>query len=84
MHDGGKRDEANWRDTGCEVAPACLECPLPQCRYDVRGGLRTMRNAQRDPAVAAMWAQGATIDELTEQYALSRRSVYRLVQARTR
>ena len=21
-------------DTGCQVAPLCLDCPLPACRYD--------------------------------------------------
>jgi hypothetical protein len=21
-------------DRGCDLAPRCLECPLPQCRYD--------------------------------------------------
>ena len=21
-------------DTGCEVSPSCLGCPLPQCRHD--------------------------------------------------
>lgn len=22
-------------DTGCEIAPRCLECPLPVCRYEL-------------------------------------------------
>ena len=22
------------RDTGCDVHPFCLECPLPECKYD--------------------------------------------------
>lgn len=24
----------HYRDTGCSLAPRCLECPLPRCRYD--------------------------------------------------
>lgn len=24
----------NFRDAGCEIAPSCLACPLPRCRYD--------------------------------------------------
>ena len=22
---------ANWKDGGCDLHPACLECPLPKC-----------------------------------------------------
>lgn len=25
-------------DTGCEVAPWCLECPLPRCKYEDSAG----------------------------------------------
>ncbi len=24
----------HYEDTGCEVSPSCLNCPLPQCKYD--------------------------------------------------
>ena len=24
----------HYEDTGCEVSDACLNCPLPQCKYD--------------------------------------------------
>ena len=30
-------------DTGCEIAPACLSCPLPRCRYDMGQGLAEAR-----------------------------------------
>ena len=26
---------ALFQDTGCDVAPECLKCPEPTCRYDV-------------------------------------------------
>ena len=25
----------NFTDNGCNLAPHCLSCPLPQCQYDV-------------------------------------------------
>lgn len=28
---------SHWKDNGCEVAPACLTCPLPKCRHDMSG-----------------------------------------------
>jgi hypothetical protein len=30
-----QREDSVPTDTGCEVAPLCLECPLPKCRYDM-------------------------------------------------
>ena len=27
-------EHVNYRDTGCDVSPSCLQCPLPVCRYD--------------------------------------------------
>ncbi len=24
----------HYEDTGCEVSLSCLNCPLPQCKYD--------------------------------------------------
>ena len=25
---------ANYKDTGCDLAPSCLSCPFVRCRYD--------------------------------------------------
>lgn len=30
-------DGVNFSDDGCSLAPSCLECPFPVCRYDVHG-----------------------------------------------
>jgi hypothetical protein len=27
-------ENIEWHDTGCEIAPSCLACPLPECKYD--------------------------------------------------
>jgi|TARA_R100000789_G_scaffold85584_1_gene81576 hypothetical protein len=27
--------DAKFEDTGCDLFDACLECPLPECRYDI-------------------------------------------------
>jgi hypothetical protein len=29
------------KDTGCEIAPRCLECPLEKCLLDYPQGLRS-------------------------------------------
>ena len=40
--------EGHFRDTGCELAPSCLSCWLPRCRYDLAPGeLRSLTNRHR-------------------------------------
>lgn len=33
-----KEDRTDHPDKGCSLAPRCLECPLPRCRYDPVNG----------------------------------------------
>lgn len=28
-------EQMHYRDDGCSIAPRCLDCPLPACRYDL-------------------------------------------------
>ena len=66
----------HYRDDGCEIAPKCLECPLPACRYDLppkRAGA-LMREAQ----LRALLAEGLTADEAAVRMGVSRRTVFRL------
>lgn len=74
-------EHRTYTDEGCSVAPRCLACPLPQCRYDVAGGARTIRNAARDPQILAAHAAGASIDSLVAQFAVKRRTVFRVLRA---
>ena len=40
---------------GCEgVSDCCFSCPLSKCRFDVRGGVRQIRNSERNPKIRAM------------------------------
>ena len=34
---GSNHAQTVFEDTGCEVADACLACPLPSCKYDMTG-----------------------------------------------
>lgn len=70
-------DEVNFRDTGCDVAPACLRCPLARCRYDVPGGVRTFRIQQRTREVERLRADGLSVREIAERLGVSRRTVFR-------
>jgi len=66
-------------DDGCEVAPHCLECPLERCRYDVHGGARRLRAETRDAEIRQQHKEGANIKALTQKFALSRYSIYRIL-----
>jgi len=74
-------EHMNYRDDGCEVSATCLSCPLPVCRYDVRGGLAALQRRPRDAELLELHRRGAGIDRLCRQFGLSRRSVFRIIAA---
>ncbi len=74
-------EEIRYRDDGCDIHPQCLTCPLPRCRYDEPGGLRGMLNAYRDQQIVALRGDGVPVDQIAEQYNLSRRTVFRILSA---
>jgi hypothetical protein len=68
-----------YRDTGCELAPSCLRCPLARCRYDEPGGARKLLQTSRDEAVRHRRGEGVGIDALAREFDISRRSVFRIL-----
>lgn len=78
-------ESLEYRDTGCSLAPRCLDCPLPRCRYDEPGGARRLLTETRDAEIVVARQQGLPINALARQYGLSRRSVFRILRrARSR
>ena len=72
----GLPEHTPYRDTGCDLAPQCLACPLPACRYDLphkRAGVLLQQVALRP-----LLSQGLTINEMAGQLGVSRRTVLRL------
>ena len=89
MNETKRRSPANafpegmeYRDDGCEVAPKCLECPLPRCRYDVKGGARVMINVDRDAEIERLRAEGYSHDDIAARFGVSRRTVFRVLSER--
>ena len=35
-------EHITYQDTGCELAPSCLTCPLERCQYDDPVGARKL------------------------------------------
>lgn len=70
-------EHVDYRDTGCSVAPRCLECPLPVCRYEVPGGLRGALTLARDEEIRELRAAGPTVEQLAARFGVTTRTVRR-------
>ena len=70
-----------YRDEGCDLFPACLRCPLPQCRYDEPGRLQREARQGRDREVLRLACQGRrSPGELAVVFGMSVRTVYRILK----
>ena len=76
-------EHTRYTDTGCDVHPSCLTCPLVRCRYDEPGGVRRLYNEDRDRAIAGMQREGVAVVAIARRFGVSRRTVFRaLARAR--
>ena len=71
----------HYEDNGCEVSESCLDCPLPQCKYDNPGWYKRNRKLARDFRVLHIMEQESlTIRETAERFSITPRTVSRVVQ----
>ena len=75
----GLPEEWEYRDEGCDLAPSCLRCPFPRCRYDEEGGIAGFRRRQRDGELRRLRQEGFAPTELASRFNVSLRSVYRIL-----
>ena len=67
-----------YQDNGCELAPKCLECPLPVCKYDgYRNAQKKLLREIRDRRIREMKLGGAAVAEIAESLGVSLRTVFR-------
>jgi len=62
-----------YPDTGCEIAPSCLRCPLPQCKYDLPA--QSQRRYIRDYQVVLI--EGLTVGATASLLGVSKRTIFR-------
>jgi hypothetical protein len=73
-------EHVRYRDEGCDLFESCLRCPLPRCRYDVPGGVRTLLNRERDREIRRLRRETAlSVEEIAARFAVSRRTVFRVL-----
>lgn len=77
----GLPESRNWPDKGCDLAPKCLECPFPQCRYDLPGGaLQAARPEERYVVIREMHAAGMHAADIAEECGIGLKTVYRALK----
>lgn len=70
-------------DTGCDVSPSCLKCPLPQCKFE--NPAYTPHQADKHRLYAGVYAArlaGETVNGLAERFGVSGRTVSRIIAAK--
>lgn len=68
-----------WNDTGCNESPKCVDCGLPQCKFEDGIAYVVWKRQQRDIAIAASHAAGASVEALCASYGLSPRAIKRAI-----
>ncbi len=68
------------KDTGCELAPSCLACPLERCKHDDPGIMRRNRSTKRDKEIVQLRASGKSVADIAIAVGVSERTVYRVIQ----
>ncbi len=63
-------------DRGCEVAPKCLECPLPQCKHDdPLGYVRQLRLDKDARMLEEIEQRGLSVDEAAQAFRITPRGL---------
>ncbi len=74
-------ENTDYTDSGCDLYPSCLRCPLPVCRYDTPGGAAAMIRTGRDASILhAIRENDLTVDAAAEMFGLSRRTIFRVLR----
>ncbi len=76
----GLPENTVYRDTGCDSAPSCLDCPLALCKYDDANGTRHGRTVMRDTEIMRLFADGFKVSAIALKVNISNRTVYRIIQ----
>ena len=78
--------QGHYRDTGCNLAPSCLDCPFSECMKEWQGKTELQsNNARRNAAIWKAYkrieASGKrpNIKALAEKHGLATRTVHRII-----
>jgi len=70
-----------YPDVGCELAPKCLECPMPRCKHDVEKGHGfVLYHPERDAEIMALKSGGKKVTEIAKLMHIGRDMVYKILR----
>lgn len=71
----------HYEDTGCEVSAACLDCPLPRCKFDDPAWYQRNRRLARDFQVMyTIQQESLSMEEAAERFSVTVRTIFRILQ----
>ncbi len=71
----------HYEDTGCEASESCLNCPLPQCKYDDPAWYQRNRRLAKDFQVKyTMEQERLTVEEAAERFSVTVRTIFRILR----
>ena len=71
----------HYEDTGCEVSAACLDCPLPRCKFDDPVWYQRNRRLAKDFQVMhTIQQESLSMEEAAERFSVTVRAVFRIMQ----
>ena len=73
----------HYQDEGCELAPSCLRCLFPSCRYDIVNGHRGGAREFRDTQIQKLRRQGLTIADIATRFGVSKRTIHRAMRRKS-
>ena len=75
-------EDLNWKDTGCEIHDACLDCPRDKCIEDEPRGRQRMRMSSRASKMVMLRARGRSVKDIARIFEVSIRTVQRALAVR--
>lgn len=67
----------HYSECGCEVSACCLDCPLPVCKFELKQGMKTVRDIQRYLRIVHLLDEGRSVEWVMQVMGISRRTVFR-------
>jgi DNA-binding NarL/FixJ family response regulator len=71
--------DIHYEDTGCEVAPKCLKCPLPVCKYDHPAAMRLLQRQWKDAEIMRAINSGLSVQQTAKQFSLTAHTIRRVI-----
>ena len=72
-----KKDEINFKDSGCRFSSSCLNCPIEICVYDNPSIVRNLEKNNRDKNIIKDRSEGLSNKQIANKYNISIRTVHR-------